>query len=120
LYRFEEGSGRIRAGSGLGFAFGSAGLFGAALGLLEERGEDAGESYDHGDDEETEAHGAPEGGVARGAGLLRYVGVSQTAGDECEEKQCGGENVEVASHGGADYRILEWAIFDLAALHANG
>ena len=73
------------SGSGLGLAFSAAGLFGTALGLLEERGEDAGEGDDEGDDEEAEAHGAPEGGIAGGAGLLGDVAVRQAAGDEGEE-----------------------------------
>jgi hypothetical protein len=80
------------------FAFGAAGFVGAALGLLEERGEDSGEGYDEGDDEEAEAHGAPERGVAGGAGLLGDVGEGHSAGDEREEGESGGEDVEVASH----------------------
>ncbi len=72
--------------------------FGAALGLLEEGGEDAGEGDDEGDDEEDEAHGAPERLVAGGAGLLGDVRVREAAGDQREEGERGGEDVEVAAH----------------------
>jgi len=77
---------------------GAAGFFEAALGLLEEGGDDSGEGDDEGDDEEDKAHGAPEGGGARGAGLLGDVGERDSAGDEGEEGEGGGEDVEVASH----------------------
>jgi hypothetical protein len=73
--------------------------FSAALGLLEERGENARQGDDGRDAEEDDAAGAPEGGVAGGAGLLRDVGEGQRAADECEESERGGEDVEVASHG---------------------
>ncbi len=81
------------------FAAVAAGFVGAALGLLKEGGEDSGEGYDEGDDEKAEAHGAPERGIAGGAGLLGDVGESHSAGDEREESERGGEDVEVASHG---------------------
>ena len=61
--------------------------FGAALGLLEEAGDDAGEGYDQSQDEEAEACRAPEGGIAGRAGLLGEVGVGEAAGDEREEGQ---------------------------------
>ena len=68
-------------------ALGTAVFFVAALGLLEERGKDAGKSDDEANDEEAEAHGAPERGVAGGAGLLGDVGVGDAAGDEREEDE---------------------------------
>jgi hypothetical protein len=85
-------------------AFGAAGLFVAALGLLEEGGEDAGEGDEETYNEEAEAHGAPEGDVARRAGLLGDVGVGDATGDEAEEDERAGEDIEVASH--ADGSIL--------------
>jgi len=72
--------------------------FGAALGLLEEGGEDAGEGDDEGDDEEDEAHGAPKGFVAGRARLLGDVAVSDAAGEQSEDGERGGEDVEVAAH----------------------
>jgi hypothetical protein len=88
-------------------AFGAAGLFVAALGLLKEGGEDAGEGDEETDNEEAETHRAPEGDVARGAGLLGDVGVGDAAGDEAEEDERAGEDIEVASH--ADGSILRRA-----------
>jgi hypothetical protein len=85
-------------------AFGAAGLFVAALGLLKEGGEDAGEGDEETYNEEAEAHGAPEGDVARRAGLLGDVGVGDATGDEAEEDERAGEDIEVASH--ADGSIL--------------
>src|SRR5271167_4273125 len=83
----------------LAFATGAAGFFGAALGLLEQRRQNAGEGDEETDYQETEAHGAPESDVSRGAGLSRDVGVGDAAGDQGEEDEAGGEDVEVASHG---------------------
>ncbi len=80
-------------------ALGTAGFFVAALGLLEERGQDTGEGDEEANDEEAEAHGAPEGGVAGGAGLLGDVGVGNPEGDETEENEASGEDVEIAAHG---------------------
>jgi hypothetical protein len=88
----------------LAAAFGAAGFFVAALGLLKEGGEDAGEGDEETYHEEAKAHGAPEGDIARGAGLLGDVGVGDAAGDEAEEDERAGEDVEVASH--ADGSIL--------------
>ena len=79
-------------------AFGSASLFVAALGLLEERGEDARESDDESEHEEADGHGAPESNVAGGTGLLGDVGEGQDEGEDGEEEEGCGEDVEVASH----------------------
>ena len=57
----------------------AAGFFGTALGLLEEGGQDSCEGYGECYDEEPEAHGAPERGVAGGAGLLGDVRVGHSA-----------------------------------------
>jgi len=105
-------AGAIRGGFGyvrclLVATFGAAGLFVAALGLLEEGGENAGEGDEETDNEEAKAHRSPEGDVARGAGLLGDVGVRDAAGDEAEEDKRAGEDVEVASH--ADGSILRRA-----------
>jgi len=92
----------MRVGTGnsgaIAAAGGGTGFFGAAFGLLEEGGEDAGEGDDEGDEEEDEAHGAPERGVAGRTGLLRYVGVGDTAGEQREDGEGCGEDVEVAGH----------------------
>jgi hypothetical protein len=71
----------------------------AALGLLEERGEDAGEGDYRRNAEEDDARGAPERHIAGGAGLLRDVGKRQRAADDREEGEGDGEDVERASHG---------------------
>ncbi len=83
----------------LAFALFPALFFEAALGLFEERGEDSSQRDDERDEEENDAGDTPQGGVSGRAGLLRDVGVGEAAGDEREESQCGGEDVEVASHG---------------------
>jgi len=57
---------------------------GAALGLLEERGEDAEEGDDQRDAEQADAGGAPEGDVAGGAGLLGDVGEGEASGYQGE------------------------------------
>ena len=87
-----------KAFGGLAAAAGFAGFFGAAFGLLEERGENGGEGDDHTDAEEAESHGSPEGDVAGAAGLLGDVGVGDAEGYEREEEERGGEDVKVASH----------------------
>ena len=71
---------------------------GAALGLLEERGEDAEEGDDQREAEQADAGGTPERDVARRARLLGDVGEGERCGDQRENAQRGGEDVEVASH----------------------
>jgi hypothetical protein len=71
----------------------------AALGLLEEGGENAGEGHDEGDAEESDPRGAPEGNVAGRAGLLRDVGEGEREGDQGQKAESCSENVEVATHG---------------------
>ena len=78
----------------------------AALGLFEERAEDAEQRDNEGDAEEGDAGHTPERGVAGGAGLVRDVGEGQADRQERERSECGGEDVEVASHAGR-YRIRE-------------
>ena len=56
----------------------------AALGLFEERAEDAEQGDDEGDAEEGDAGHAPEGGVAGRSGLLGDVGEGQADGEERE------------------------------------
>jgi hypothetical protein len=72
---------------------------GAALGLLEELREDTSEGHDEADEDKGDGCGAPEADVAGGAGDLREVGKREREGDEGENADGGGENVEVASHG---------------------
>ena len=88
-------SGGWKLGSVLAIA--AAFFLGAALGLLEEGREDAAEGDQQRQQEEAEAHGAPERGVAGRTGLLRDVGVGEAAGDQREHREGGGENEEVAS-----------------------
>jgi len=56
----------------------------AALGLVEEGAQDAEQSHDERDDEESDGGHAPEGGVAGGAGLGGDVGEGQDDGDDRE------------------------------------
>jgi hypothetical protein len=89
----------------------SAGFFGTALGLLEKRRQDAGKGDEETDDQETEAHCAPKCDVAGGAGLPRNIGVGDTAGDQSEEDEAGGEDVKIASHGmGLFYGAVVFAV----------
>ena len=81
----------------LAFASGAAGFFGTALGLLEQRRQNAGEGDEETDDQETEAHGAPKSDVSWGPGLPRDVGVGDAAGDQREEDEAPGDDVEVAA-----------------------
>ena len=82
----------------LSFALCSAGLFGTALGLLEQRGQDAGQRDEETDDQKAKPHRAPESDVTGGAGLFRDVGVGDAAGDQSEEDEAACEDVEIASH----------------------
>jgi hypothetical protein len=72
---------------------------GAALGLLEELGENATEGDHEADEDQGDGGGAPEANVAGGAGNLCEVGKGERKGDEGENADGGGEDVEVASHG---------------------
>jgi len=86
--------------------------------LFEEKRRGSGERHDERDDEEHESHGAPECGVARGAGLLRDIGVGNSAGDKGEEQQRCSEDVEVRPMGlvlfTADPNGLFWIGMDRA------
>jgi hypothetical protein len=82
---------------------------GAALSLLEELGEDAGEGDDEAEEDQGDGGGAPEADVAGGAGNLRDVGEGEPEGDEGEDADAGGEDVEVASHG-AENQFSLWSL----------
>ena len=89
-------------------------LGGAALGLLEELGEDTGEGDDQTDEDQGDGGGAPEADVAGGAGDLRDVGEGEPEGDEGEDADAGGEDVEVASHGAENQFSLRSLVVGLA------
>jgi hypothetical protein len=94
----------LRGNTGLAAAFRTPIFFGTALSLFKERRENASERDEKADDEETEAHGAPQRGIARRTRLLGDIGVSNATRDEGEQDQAASENEEVASH--ADEFIL--------------
>lgn len=71
---------------------------GAALGLLEELGENAGEGDDEADEDERHGGSAPEADVAGRAGDLRDVGEGERKGDQSEGTERCGEDIQVASH----------------------
>ena len=71
---------------------------GAALGLLEELGEDAAEGDDQADKDQGHRGSAPEADVAGRAGDLRDIGEGEREGDEGEDAESGCEDVKVASH----------------------
>jgi len=80
-------------------------LFGSpALCLFEELGEDAAEGDDEADKDQGDGCGPPEADVTGGAGNLREIREGEREGDEGEEADGGGEDVEVASHAAA-FRI---------------
>jgi hypothetical protein len=87
---------------------------GAALGLLEELGEDAGEGDEEAEEDEGDGGGAPEADVAGGAGDLREVGEGEPKGDESEDADAGGEDVEVASHDAENQFSLRSLVVRLA------
>ena len=74
-------------------------LGGPALGLFEELGEDSSEGDDEADEDQGDGGSAPKADVAGGAGNLRDVGEGEREGDQGEDADGGGEDVEVASHG---------------------
>jgi hypothetical protein len=87
---------------------------GAALSLLEELGEDAGEGDDEAEEDEGDGGGAPEADVAGGAGDLRDVGEGEREGDEGEDADAGGEDVQVASHDAENQFSLRSLVVRLA------
>ncbi len=76
----------------------ATGFLGAAFGLFKERGKNASQGDDEGDDKKGETGGLPEGGIAGGSGLLGDVGVREDDRDRSEQGQRCGENEEVAAH----------------------
>jgi len=80
LYR---SGGRFRSGAAAATLISL--IFRAALGLREQRRQNAGERNHQRDQEEHQAHRAPQGRVARGAGLLRNVGEGHAARDGRED-----------------------------------
>jgi hypothetical protein len=87
---------------------------GSALGLLEELGEDACEGDDEAEEDQGDGGGAPEADVAGGAGDLGDVGEGEPKGDEGEDADAGGEDVEVASHGARNQFSLRSLVVRLA------
>ena len=86
------------------FTPGTTGFVCATLGLLEQRGQNARESDEETDDQKAKPHCPPQRDVAGRAGLACDVGVGNSAGDQSENDEAGGENVKIASH--AANRIL--------------
>ena len=97
---------RVRVSATSVFSLFASSFFMPTLGLLKERGENAGQGYDQRQAEESNRGHAPQSGIAGRTWLLRNIGKRKHKGHQSNNAQCASKNVKIPSHTSASYSIV--------------